>query len=209
MPHFGMSEMERLAFWGMQTQLNQARKTNRELHRRLQRLEGMEQHLAKVHAGYKRNEDRIRNNAARKIVYCRKQIRAAVDQIVAAGVSNLDYDRPDQPGQPRFRVGRLDVLIARLIAQRDENQLRGRVEERDYHKAIAEENRLSWVAAEGRAATAEARADTAEAALADAQRQLKIARSALEHIVKRSLWNPDRVAQVALEMMDKPEAKLP
>lgn len=42
--------------------------------------------------------------------------------------------------------------------------------------------------------------------LEDAERQLKIARSALRHIEAKPLWSAQHTAEVALIMMDDPAA---
>jgi hypothetical protein len=96
-------------------QLKESRKANELLHRRVQRLEGIDEHVKKMREGYGRNEKHIRNNAARKIVFWKRLYREGVDQIRASGTSDA------MPGEPaHFREGRLNKMIERLVAERED-----------------------------------------------------------------------------------------
>lgn len=98
-------------------QLKASRKANELLHRRAQRLEGVEEHMAKVHAGYQREVKNVRRNAARKIVLWKGRYRDAVKQIVASGTSDAHELTVNYPN---IREGRLNVMVERLIAERNE-----------------------------------------------------------------------------------------
>lgn len=99
-----------------------------EMHRRAQRLEGIEEKLAtrkmqieEVRATAERERDRRVRRAFFIARFRQRLYREAAAMIVAAGVSD-HVDGHD--GEPRWHQGRLDVLIPRLVAQRDEARAR-------------------------------------------------------------------------------------
>lgn len=90
-------------------------KDRNEMHRRAQAYEGAAMRLRRVREGFERQLERVRAGARAKGVTWRKFYSAAVGQLWAADVPT-DCDGYS----PHVREGRLDVLITRLIAQRDE-----------------------------------------------------------------------------------------
>jgi hypothetical protein len=95
---------------------DQAIERSKEMHRRAQKLEGIEQHIPTIHAGYRREVKHVRHNAARTILLWKQRYRAAVKQLIDAGVPKHVKGHEEDP---RYIEGRLDIMIDRLIAQRD------------------------------------------------------------------------------------------
>lgn len=107
------------------TERDAARTQAADMHRRAQRLEGIELHMVTLRAGYESALAGARHCTRIFKAVMRKRYHDAVAQIVAAGVD----DRLDDA--PTARSGNLTTMIERLIAERD-------VARRAYEQAHAE-----------------------------------------------------------------------
>lgn len=122
-----------------------------EMHRRAQAYEGAARRLVRVREGVARQVDRVGQARLRKSRIWRDWCRTAARDLVAAGVP----DHVDgHEGEKNYRTLDLRRLIARAIAQRDEERAK---------REATEEVRDNWA---GRHAIVKARAETAEARLA-------------------------------------------
>lgn len=87
--------------------------TTSKLHRRAQRLEGIEARMARLRLTHARDLGRILNRAHLTEHLWHGRYCDAVEQVRAAGVDDKLY------GHDNYRTGYLDELIRRLIAERD------------------------------------------------------------------------------------------
>lgn len=92
------------------------------LHRRAQRLEGIElvaakheKHVLSLRQGHERDVARRVSYQRNRVRFFLARYRAAVEQIRASGTP--DHAEGDPCG--KCREGRLDVMIGRLVAERD------------------------------------------------------------------------------------------
>jgi hypothetical protein len=86
-----------------------------EMHRRAQRLEGIEAHMVTLREKHEQAIKAVRRHGARRVIMVQGWLRAAMEQLVAAGVPDHVDDRPKN-----WKMRRIDVLIDRVIAQRDD-----------------------------------------------------------------------------------------
>ena len=84
------------------------------MHRRAQRLEGIESRMATLRESHARELGRIMHRAQFESELWWSRYRSAVQQILEAGVD----DRIE--GQDNYRTGNLSELILRLVKQRDD-----------------------------------------------------------------------------------------
>lgn len=103
------AENERLAF-----ERDQARFRVNDMHRRAQRLEGIEAHMASLRESHKRENGVAIHEARRVKALWHERYRAGVEQIRASGTSDALEGKP-----ANYREGNLDKMIERLIAERD------------------------------------------------------------------------------------------
>jgi|GEM_PF-5715461 len=106
-------EMRAKAYLEIAMMYDDAKTAASDMHRRAQRLEGADEHLATVRAGYEKEQNQVRRHA-RWISGERKlELRAFTMRMRAAGV-------PDHWGIHEHAILPPGEMLTRLIAQRDE-----------------------------------------------------------------------------------------
>lgn len=110
----GERDDERLISQEQERRADAAEAQAKEAHRRAQAVEGAVEHIAKLHEGFATSFRYMNNKAHSWRAMWKDRYRAAVKQVIAAGVSDRVDGKPDH-----WRQGNLDVLIARLISERD------------------------------------------------------------------------------------------
>mgnify|MGYP006274388399 CR=1 FL=1 len=83
------------------------------MHRRAQRLEGIERHMERVREGHARELGRVLHRAEADSKLWYRRYVEAVDQLREAGVNDRHY------GHHNHRIGSLRELIRRLVEERD------------------------------------------------------------------------------------------
>ena len=96
------------------TLAHELREDSTAMHRRAQRLEGIESRMATLRESHARELGKIMHRAQFESELWWSRYRSAVQQIVEAGVD----DRIE--GQDNYRTGNLSELILRLVKERDD-----------------------------------------------------------------------------------------
>jgi hypothetical protein len=98
--------------------LEAEKKRSAEMHRRAQVSEGAAERVARLHESFAKDLRYYINRGHSMRAHWRGLYRAAVDQLIAAGAP----DHHDDPTSLCRKTGMLDVLITRLVAERDESR---------------------------------------------------------------------------------------
>jgi hypothetical protein len=91
--------------------LSEANERAHDYHRRAQSLEGVTEHLAKLHDGFAISLRYLNNKAHSWRSMWKERYRDAVKQLIDGGVSDYCDDNP------RWKEGRLHVLVARVLSE--------------------------------------------------------------------------------------------